>query len=153
MERARNPVQIYSSGLFVNPKICWAGASPDGKVFDAKYGLGLLEVKCAYKHRDISAVDACSDPTFYCELNGQGLPCLKRNHHYYSQVQGQLGICGARWCDFVVYTNKGLIIERIAFDKHYWTSMINKLHEFYVSQIVPVLHQTRSLQSCRSDSS
>lgn len=153
MERARNPVQIYSSGLFVNPKICWAGASPDGKVFDAKYGLGLLEVKCAYKHRDISAVDACCDPTFYCELNGQGLPCLKRNHHYYSQVQGQLGICGARWCDFVVYTNKGLIIERIAFDIHYWTSMINKLHEFYVSQIVPVLHQTRSLQSCHSDSS
>lgn len=68
-------------------------------------------------------------------------------------MQGQLRICGARWCDFVVYTNKGLIIERIAFDKHYWTSMINKLHEFYVSQIVPVLHQTRSQQSCHPDPS
>jgi hypothetical protein len=86
---------------------------------DSKYGLGLLEVKCAHKHRDVTPIDACADPAFFCALDDSGLPSLKRNHHYFSQVQGQLGICGARWCDFVVYTNKKLTIERIPIDLGY----------------------------------
>ena len=41
---------------------------------------------------------------------------LKRNHEYYTQVQGKMGATGAQWCDFIVYMSKGLYAERIPFD-------------------------------------
>ena len=50
-----------------------------------------------------------------------------------------MGICGAKWCDFIVYTNKGLSIERIPFDGQYWSNMMHTLKEFYVEHVVPVL--------------
>ena len=28
---------------------------------------------------------------------------LERDHPYYAQVQGQLGVTGAKWCDYRVY--------------------------------------------------
>ena len=39
---------------------------------------------------------------------------FKRNHEYYTQVQGQMGVSGASWCDLIVYTKKGTSVERIA---------------------------------------
>ena len=47
-------------------------------------------------------------------------------HKYYSQVQGLVGVTGARWCDFVVYTSKGMSIEPIPFDEQYWNTL--KVH-------------------------
>ena len=45
-----------------------------------------------------------------------------RGHKYYSQVQGLMGVTGARWCDFVVYTSKGMSIERIPFNPQFGMS-------------------------------
>ena len=42
------------------------------------------------------------------------------NHIYYDQVQGQVARSGAKWCDFVVYTTRGVSIERIHFDEEHW---------------------------------
>lgn len=52
-------------------------------------------------------------------INGQ----CKNNHAYYTQIQGQMGISEAKWCDFVVFTKKGMSIERISFDAQYWTEL------------------------------
>ena len=52
---------------------------------------------------------------------------LKKDHSSYYQVQGQLGITGLQWCDFVILFQKGLIRKRIKFDKLFWNSMIEKL--------------------------
>ena len=38
---------------------------------------------------------------------------LKRDHAYYAQVQGQIGVTGAKWCDFITYTSKGIYIEKL----------------------------------------
>jgi len=46
---------------------------------------------------------------------------------YYAQVQGQMGITGAEWCDFVVYTKKGMSIEQIPIDPQYWDELVGKL--------------------------
>ena len=44
------------------------------------------------------------------------------------------------WCDFVIYTTKGLSIERIKFDCEYWTNtLLPKLEAFYDNCIVPEL--------------
>ena len=42
---------------------------------------------------------------------------LAQNHQYYHQVQFQLYTLGASWCDFCVYTTKGIAIERIYLDE------------------------------------
>ena len=59
---------------------------------------------------------------------------LKRTHAYYAQVQGQMDCTGAQWCDFVVYTKKGMSIERIAFDRGYWVELQEKLCLFVILQ-------------------
>lgn len=53
-------------------------------------------------------------------------PVLKENHKYYCQVQGQMGITGAKWWEFVTYTFRGMIIEPI-----YFFTAIFKLEQFF----------------------
>ena len=67
-----------------------------------------------------------SKSLFFCYLQDGSLR-LKKQHHYYYQVQGQMAICSKKWCDFVVYTNNGISIERIQFDELVWNAMILKL--------------------------
>ena len=58
--------------------------------------------------------------------------------HYYAQVQGQLAIGGRPWCDFVVYTTKGINVQRIKFDNNYWENiLLPKLSEFYDNCLAP----------------
>ena len=62
--------------------------------------------------------------------NIDGQPKLERNHKYYAQVQGLMGVTGAQWCDFVVYTSEGMSIERIPFDERFWISLKAKFYTF-----------------------
>ena len=38
---------------------------------------------------------------------------VNENHAYYWQVQGQLLITGLDWCDFVVFAEDDMMIQRI----------------------------------------
>ena len=82
-------------------------------------------------------LDACQDPNFFCEaVNGR---CkLKKKHAYYTQVQGQMGVSGAKWCDFIVYTKKGISLERIPFDAAYWETLKQKLHTYYFTHFIKI---------------
>ena len=47
--------------------------------------------------------DACSEvKSFYCQLDDENWFHLKKDHHYYYQIQGAMGLTGVQWCDFVV---------------------------------------------------
>jgi len=135
---------VNSVGFLVNQDYPFLGASPDGKVHDPSHAdpFGFLEVKCPYSHRAHTPREACSDPLFCCELqadsNGLLQVTLKRSHKYFSQVQGQMAIGRRSWCDFVVYTTKGVSIERIAFDASFWNNqLLPKLTEFYDNCMAP----------------
>ena len=56
------------------------------------------------------------------ETTSDGKSCIKlcKDHIYFSQVQGQMAITKRPWCDFVIYTEKGLSIERIDFNSTFW---------------------------------
>lgn len=56
---------------------------------------GLLEVKCPETKFQVSPLDACSDPKFFCERVGN-MCKLKTTHAYYAQVQAQMGYTGAQ---------------------------------------------------------
>ena len=47
-------------------------------------------MKCPESKFRVTPVEAYSDPNFFLQLI-DGKPRLKRNHHYYAKVQGQLG--------------------------------------------------------------
>lgn len=95
-------VAVSSCGLLVNPSFPWLGASPDRIVFDPVEGsYGALEIKCPHTLRDLKASQlAAAD--FCCEMD-EDKPKLKRDHPYYYQLLGQMGVSGLTWGDFVVY--------------------------------------------------
>lgn len=127
------PVQVLPAGLCINPKLYILGVTPDAKVVDAACSepFGIAEVKCPYSKFQVSPMDACSDPTFCLHINSNGHLTLKRNHEYYDQIQGQMGVTGAKWCDFIVYTSRGLSVERIPFNSDHWKKLRNKICDYY----------------------
>ena len=98
-------------GFIIHPSMGWLGASPDAVVTDPSVDLqdGIAEFKCPYTKRDLSPDDACEDTSFCCVRINDELH-LKRSHVYYHQVQLQLfvGMDKYHWCDFCVYTLKGV---------------------------------------------
>ena len=113
-------------------------ALPDAKVIDKGCSIcfGLAEVKCPYTKFNVTPLDACSDPDFFMEKVDDTHCRLKRGHAYYAQVQGQMGVTGAKWCDFIVYTSKGMYVERIAFDPNYWQTLRNQLLQYYFEHFI-----------------
>ena len=106
MFNRKTPVAVLKSGLVVSKSFPVLGATPDAKVIDfgCTICFGLAEVKCPHTKFNVTPLDACSDPDFFMEKIDENHCRLKRNHAYYAQVQGQMGITGAKWCDFIVYT-------------------------------------------------
>ena len=127
---------VRPCGLLLHPVYSYIGASPDGPVYDplSPDPHGLLEIKCPYRafSDDLTPTEACSDPTFCCHLSGSKIS-LKRDHSYFYQIQGQLGVSGLSWCDFLVWTGPGRIaVERIHFDEDFWKDTVLKpLKEVY----------------------
>lgn len=106
---------------------------PKSLTWAAKTG----EVKCPSSKFHVTPLEACEDPGFFME-NRNGKPSLKRNHVYYDQVQGLMGLSGAPWCDFIVYTSKGLSVERIKFDQDHWNNLCGKLCEYFFKYFLPI---------------
>lgn len=126
-------VTCARSGFVVCEEYPFLGASPDAVVYDphTPNSFGLVEIKCQF-----SAREAAKSSTFCCSLHsgtdGSKTLKLKRTHNYFCQVQGQLGITGRSWCDFVGYTEKGFHCERITYDEDFWTKeLLPKLISFF----------------------
>ena len=138
MFNRKTPVAVLKSGLVVVKSFPVFGATSDAKVIDFGCSLcfGLAEVICRHTKFNVTPLDACSDPDFFMEKIDENHCRLKRNHGYYTQVQGQMGITGAKWCNFIVYTSKGLSVERIAFDPVFWQNLRNKLIHYYFQHFV-----------------
>ena len=135
-----NGLYIAPSGFVVCELYPFLGVSPDSVVHDptSSNPFGLAEVKCPYSARNLLLpVEAGKVPNFFCDVIDSKLK-LKRSHPYYSQVQGQMAITERPWCDFVVYTKKGIHVERIDFDPEFWNDkLLPKLKDFYDSCLAP----------------
>ncbi|ELU10796.1 hypothetical protein CAPTEDRAFT_200235 [Capitella teleta] len=130
---------FHPCGFVVNPKFSFLGATPDGKVCEEDI-CGILEIKCPYNARGMSIEEACAaSPDFHLvKVHGGGFQ-LKAMHRFNDQVQGQLMLTGADWCDLVTYTQKDLHIQRIYPDTKVHKSMLNKLSEFYKEHAIGYL--------------
>lgn len=133
-------------GFLISETHPFLGATPDGTVYDpsdTEHPFGFIEVKCPYMQRDRTPLEACASPGFCCTAevphpNHSPVLQLRRNHSYFAQVQGQMAVGGRMWCDFVIFTNRGINVERLPFDECYWqNTLLPKLEAFFDNCLGP----------------
>ena len=139
-DNGRSELTVGSMGFTICHQYPFLGATPDGGVYDPaelKHPFGLLEVKCPYSHKEHTPTEACSDSKFCCESH-DGKIQLKNSHSYFCQIQGQMAICKREWCDFVIYTTKGIAVNRVHFNEEFWSNqLLPCLIKFYTKCIAP----------------
>lgn len=90
----------------------WIGVSPDRLVYENE-NLGLIEIKCPLMKTHINYIKANKLP-----------------NEYKYQVQGQLFVTGAKWCDFMsYYPNMKPFIKRIYPDTEIFEKFENRMSE------------------------
>ena len=135
--------EVSDSGLVISKELPFIAASPDGIVQCDCCGSGLVEVKCPYTHRGTPLDSASQDKKFCLEMVGSKLQ-LKRTHAYYLQIQTQLYVTGADFCDlclclFCEDGKNDLHVERIYPDCDAWKDFITKAKKFFFGCILPEL--------------
>lgn len=138
---------VKQSGLHLMPEKAFLGASSDGLVTCTNVdtcSLGCLEIKCPYSIDKFVTVEmtptAIADKfgdKFFLKRGEDGALHLPPEHHYYAQVQGELAVIDREWCDFVVYSNGEVVVDRILADLDYWNTLVHKLEQFYVCNVIP----------------
>ncbi|WAR10623.1 hypothetical protein MAR_035699 [Mya arenaria] len=105
-------------------------ATPDELRECLCHDMGLVEIKCSYKHID-SKIEDIKDLCFYLNSDNE----LKTNHRFYSQIQFQMYVCGKIFCDFVVFTYKGIVIQTVPYDPEFVNRLIKKCTYFAINDL------------------
>ncbi|XP_023217435.1 uncharacterized protein LOC111619842 [Centruroides sculpturatus] len=146
---------IKDTGFCVLLAHPFIGVSPDGLVDCNCCGQGVVEVKYSWcqQRQKIdenmsNLVKQNGNYTFNKSSNSRDISRVKkttgipesrfRNPNYY-QMQTQIFVCYVEYCDFVVWTEKSLHIERIYKDFTLWNSIIEKTRKFFKFCILPEL--------------
>ena len=132
--------EVVDSGLVVDVENPCLGCSPDAIVNISS--AGIAEFKCPYTAQAMTpeeAATAAKPGSFCSSLSSSGALKLKANHSYYYQVQGTLAITKRQWCDFVIWTPKGISVERITADSQFWGIAKPKIVAFYKKAVLPEL--------------
>ncbi|WAR07267.1 hypothetical protein MAR_017225, partial [Mya arenaria] len=133
MRQSHENFNVSDCGLFVDSTFPFYSATPDGLRQCLCHGKGLVEIKCSYKHRD-SKIEDIKDQTFFLNSDNK----LKTNHRYYSQIQFQMYVSGKTFCDFVVFTYKGITVPH---DPEFVNMLIKKCTDFAIHDLVPEIIQ------------
>ncbi|XP_052254844.1 uncharacterized protein LOC127860420 [Dreissena polymorpha] len=137
MAKEHDNFVLRDSGLVIDTTFPVFAASPDGVRTCLCHGEGLVEVKCSYKHRDVCVKDIPDiDPSFY--LGKENLT-LKEGHRHYTQIQFQMFVCQKQFCDFVVYTNKGVFVQTVYYDSTFVKDLIDRCTTYAMSELVPAI--------------
>ena len=111
---------VELTGLCLLPEKTYLGASSDGRMIYANIDtccVGCLEVKRPYSIEGNVTVQLTPEEieNFMCRGDDMMLH-LPKTHPYYAQVQGKMAILNVEWCDFVVFSNGSVIVDRIFAD-------------------------------------
>uniref|UniRef100_A0A1X7SGF2 YqaJ viral recombinase domain-containing protein n=1 Tax=Amphimedon queenslandica TaxID=400682 RepID=A0A1X7SGF2_AMPQE len=135
-------LHTQKAGFVVDTEKCWLGASPDAWVVDpsSENSNGIAEFKCPYVMANKTPEEMCQNKSFFCEIVN-GKIHLKNNHSYYHQVQLQLYVTRskAKWCDFCIYSTKGISVQRIFPDNDWQETSCLKLDDYFLNHILPEL--------------
>ena len=133
-------LNVTLCGFFVSSEHPFLGASPDALTECECCGQGVVEVKCPLCARESSFAEAARDNRNFClQQGGDGKYKLNEQHQYYYQCQLQIFVTGCSFCDFVVWTQKEVHIERLTLDEDLFTSALPVAKKFFSLCILPEL--------------
>ena len=98
-------------------------------------GKGVVEVKCPYKSFEI----ASDDSSFCLSSTTDSNFTLRTEHAITTQVQLQMKVCQADYCDFVVWRPTEITVIRIIPNKTFIDSAIDQATKFYKFGVLPEL--------------
>ena len=126
---------VRTCGLFIHPSYPHLGASPDGIITcTCCDGVAVLEVKCPFSCRDKSFAEACNDSNSCLEMQADGVMRLKTTHSYFYQIQAQIRLCNAMFCDFVMWNENELFVQRVTSDDSFIQSVFDKSNRILQSR-------------------
>ncbi len=130
---------IQVPGLFISQELPFLGASPDGIITCNKCPKKqrLIEIKCLSSKRNYSPKMALVLLDI-CKKDTEGELTMIRNHKYFYQIQGQMGVTGIHECWFIGYTYKGIHKLIVKFDPDFWSHITTQLSTFYQYGFLPV---------------
>ena len=135
-------ISTTSTGLVISINHPWLAASPDGLVYDPTEDppYGVMEFKNPYSVRDVALREAATKVKGFCLQYNSDIDKLqlKKNHDYFYQIHCTMYCTQRKWCDLVVRI-QDMYIERIYYDNNFWTTVIEKLQEFYFTAVLPEL--------------
>jgi putative phage-type endonuclease len=119
---------VKEEGFVDHPTIEGFGCSPDGLVGD-----GLIEIKCPNTATHIETVLENKAPS-----------------KYIPQMQCQMAVTGAKWCDFVSFDPRvpedlQLFVVRVERDQEYIDSMEVEVKQF-LSEVLDLFNQLKARQ-------
>ena len=123
--------------------------SPDAAIYDPleKKPYGFVEIKCPHKYKIIHYQWLVRILIFVVNLlllmvNTKQQIEIKKEHQYFSQIQGQMAVGCRSWSDFVIYILNEAHIQRIYFNNDFWKSeLLPKLIHFYDNCLAPeIIH-------------
>ena len=86
--------EVTQLGIVIKENFPWLGASPDGLISSPKWeGIGMLEIKCVKKGKEIKDVPFLIDDK---KLNTENA--------YYTQIQLQAWACNADYAKLFLYS-------------------------------------------------
>jgi len=120
MQRNGHPhLQILQSGFVVDLANPWLACSPDVICDpDSETTPRLAEYRCQASAQEMTPTEATENHRNFClhEVSDTQIALRKNHNYYYYQVQGVMAVTRRSWCDFVVWTPRGIYIERIRAD-------------------------------------
>ena len=135
MKLLHDDFSVSTTGLHVNEKFPFLGASPDGLTdCSCCKKKGLLEIKCPYSCKNISLADYIKNKNGPFK-NGK----INENHNYYCQMQLQMMVTERSFCDFFVWSAVDSKLIRIAKNDEFCSKLKTKLEQVFFQQILPEL--------------
>ena len=133
---------VNETGLWLFGNGC-LGASPDGLVYDGLRFVGILEVKCPYKIRDLKVAQDKDLVTFLPFMVSETQ--MVKTHDYYHQIQAELYATGAQWCDFFVWTPNHMLKVRIYPDQYWVSNTLPAIQNYFINNILRPNNNPRQL--------
>ena len=74
---------------------------------------------------------------------------IYKTHSYHDQIQMQLALTCQSFCDFIFYTNKGMVIDRVEFDESAWSKLSERVLKFYFNYLLDnfILREEKEIES------
>jgi putative phage-type endonuclease len=134
---------VEEKGFIDHPTIEGFGCSPDGVIGETLHSkhnsitpmTGLIEIKCPNTATHIETVLENKAPS-----------------KYIPQMQCQMAVTGAKWCDFVSFDPRvpedlQLLVVRVERDQEYIDSMEVEVKQF-LSEVLDLFNQLKARQLC-----